>query len=102
MAFLSLGSRFSDELRVIPFRTFPALRLVGSAVILFIAKQMPPFAAATWNLVLSGGIGNLLDRLLHDGRVLLLFHRAVDSRSIPAYTEGIHHGRRVPASASSL
>src|SRR6185437_14796591 len=69
-AFLSLGSGFSEELRVILFQVFPALWLVGLAIVLFVAKQMPPRSAAAWGLVLSGGIGNLIDRLFHDGRVI--------------------------------
>lgn len=69
-AFLSLGSGFSQGLRVVLFQVFPALWLVALAIVLFFAKQMPPRSAAAWSLVLSGGIGNLLDRLLHDGRVI--------------------------------
>lgn len=69
-AFLSLGSGFPDGLRVILFQVFPALWLVGLAIFLFVAKQMPPLSATAWSLMLSGGIGNLLDRLLHDGRVI--------------------------------
>lgn len=69
-AFLSLGSGFSEGLRVILFQVFPALWLVGLALFLFVANQMPPLSATAWSLVLSGGIGNLLDRLLHDGRVI--------------------------------
>lgn len=39
-------------------------------MVLFIAKQMPRPSVTAWSLVLSGGIGNLLDRLLHDGGVI--------------------------------
>ncbi len=69
-AFLSLGSGFSQGLRVFLFQVFPTLWLVALAIVFFVAKQMPPLSAAAWSLVLSGGIGNLLDRLLHDGRVI--------------------------------
>jgi len=69
-AFLSLGSGMSEGLRVIFFQVLPALWLVALAIILFIAKQIPPLSAVAWSLVLSGGIGNLLDRLLHEGRVI--------------------------------
>ena len=69
-AFLSLGSGFSEGLRVILFQAFPALWLAGLAMVLFVAEQISPFSAAAWSLVLSGGIGNLLDRLLHDGLVI--------------------------------
>lgn len=68
-AFLSLGDGLSKELRTILFQAFPALWLVALAIILF-TKEMPRLSANAWSLVLSGGIGNLLDRLLHDGRVI--------------------------------
>ena len=69
-AFLSLGSGLSEWLRTIFFRVFPALWLIGLAIFLFVDKQMPPLSVMAWSFVLSGGIGNLLDRLLHDGRVI--------------------------------
>ncbi|UVT14681.1 MAG: signal peptidase II [Nitrospira sp.] len=69
-AFLSLGTGFSEGLRVMLFQVFPALWLAGLAIFLFVAKQVPLLSAAAWSLVLSGGIGNLLDRVLHDGRVI--------------------------------
>ncbi len=52
------------------FQVFPALWLVGLAIFLFFVKEIPPLSVIAWSLVLSGGIGNLLDRLLHDGRVI--------------------------------
>jgi signal peptidase II len=69
-AFLSLGSGFSERLRVILFQVFPALWLVGLVIVLLVAKQMPSLSVTAWSLVLSGGIGNLIDRLFHDGRVI--------------------------------
>lgn len=69
-AFLSLGSGLSEWLRIIFFQVFPALWLIGLTIFLFVDKQIPPLSAIAWSFVLSGGIGNLLDRLLHDGRVI--------------------------------
>lgn len=69
-AFLSLGTGLSEGLRVILFQVFPSLWLAGLVIFLFVAKQVPLLSAAAWSLVLSGGIGNLLDRVLHDGRVI--------------------------------
>lgn len=69
-AFLSLGSGFSEELRGILFQVLPAVWLVALTIVLFFVKQMPPLSATAWSLVLSGCIGNLLDRVLHDGRVI--------------------------------
>jgi len=68
-AFLSLGDGLSKELRTIPFQAFPALWLAALASVL-LTKEMPRLPAIAWSLVLSGGIGNLFDRLLHDGRVI--------------------------------
>jgi len=50
---LSLGSEFSDKLRVIFFQVFPALWLVALAIVLFVAKQMQPLSASAWSLVLG-------------------------------------------------
>ncbi len=69
-AFLSLGNGLSKELRVILFQVLPAVWLVALTIALFVAKPMPPLSAVAWSLVLSGGIGNLLDRLFHEGRVI--------------------------------
>lgn len=68
-AFLSLGGGFSEGLRVLFFQVFPALCLLALAIVLF-AQQLPLSAAIAWSLVLSGGLGNLLDRIMHDGRVI--------------------------------
>lgn len=69
-AFLSFGGGLSKELRVFLFQVFPALWLVVLASVLFFAKQIPTHVAIAWGLILSGGVGNLADRILHDGRVV--------------------------------
>jgi signal peptidase II len=68
-AFLSLGGGFSEGVRVFLFQVFPALCLAALAMILF-AQQIPLPTAIAWSLVLSGGLGNLLDRIMNDGRVI--------------------------------
>lgn len=68
-AFLSLGGDLSEGFRVFLFQVFPALCLVALAMVLF-AQQIPLSAAIAWSLVLSGGLGNLLDRIMNDGRVI--------------------------------
>lgn len=40
------------------------------AIVLFLVEQIPRSTVIAWGLILSDGIGNLLDRLLHDGRVI--------------------------------
>jgi signal peptidase II len=67
--FLSFGGDFSEKLRVVLFQVFPALGLVVLTCVLF-ATPTPLLPAIAWSLVLSGGVGNLLDRMLYDGRVV--------------------------------
>ncbi|HMS85045.1 MAG TPA: signal peptidase II [Nitrospira sp.] len=69
-AFLSLGSSFSKEVRVIVFQVFPAIWIVGLALYLLFTKIPSTLHMVAWCLVLSGGVGNLLDRVFHDGRVV--------------------------------
>lgn len=68
-AFLSFGGDFSEKLRVVLFQVLPALGLVFLTCVLF-ATPTPFLPAIAWSLVLSGGVGNLLDRMLYDGRVV--------------------------------
>ena len=68
-AFLSLGGDLSEGVRVLLFQVFPALCFVALAMVLF-AQQIPLSTAIAWSLVLSGGLGNLLDRIMNDGRVI--------------------------------
>jgi len=68
-AFLSLGGDFSEGVHVFLFQVFPALCLVVLAMVLF-AQPIPLSTAIAWSLVLSGGLSNLLDRIMNDGRVI--------------------------------
>ncbi|TKB62693.1 MAG: signal peptidase II [Nitrospira sp.] len=77
-AFLSLGGDLSEGLRVFLFQVFPALCLVALAMVLF-AQQIPLFTAIAWSLVLSGGLGNLLDRIMNDGRVIDFMNLGIGS-----------------------
>ncbi|MFO0697833.1 MAG: signal peptidase II [Nitrospira sp.] len=69
-AFLSLGNGFSKEVRVILFQVFPGIWLVVLALYLLVTKPPSTLFTVTWCLVLSGGVGNLLDRVFHDGHVV--------------------------------
>jgi signal peptidase II len=68
-AFLSIGGGFSERLRVLLFQVFPALCLLALTVVLFV-QSMPRATVVAWSLVLSGGLGNLVDRIMNDGRVI--------------------------------
>ena len=69
-AFLSVGGGLSKELRIVLFQVFPALWLIALVLYLFFTKVPSLLLTVAWSLVLSGGVGNLLDRILHDGRVV--------------------------------
>ncbi len=69
-AFLSVGGGLSKELRIVLFQVFPALWLVALVLYLLFTKIPSTLLSVGWSLVLSGGMGNLLDRILHDGRVI--------------------------------
>lgn len=77
-AFLSLGGDLSEGLRVLLFQVFPALCLVVLAVVL-LARQIPLSTAIAWSLVLSGGLGNFLDRIMNDGRVIDFMNLGIGS-----------------------
>jgi signal peptidase II len=77
-AFLSLGGGFSEGVRVLLFQVFPALCLAALAMVLF-AQQIPLSTAIAWSLVLSGGLGNLLDRIMNDGRVIDFMNLGIGS-----------------------
>jgi signal peptidase II len=67
-AFLSLGANLSEELR------FWIFVVVTGALLIFIAlqlirSQMDWMSTAGLSLMLGGGIGNLIDRIVH-GRVI--------------------------------
>lgn len=69
-AFLSVGGGLSKELRIVLFQVFPALWLIALALYLLFTKVPSLLLTVAWSLVLSGGAGNLFDRILHDGRVV--------------------------------
>jgi signal peptidase II len=77
-AFLSLGNGFSREVRTILFQVLPALWLVALALYLFFANASR-LTTVAWCLVLSGGLGNLLDRVLYDGRVIDFMNLGIGS-----------------------
>lgn len=68
-AFLSFGGEFSERVRVLLFQVFPALCLFALTMVLVI-QPIPLTTVVAWSLVLSGGLGNLVDRIMNDGRVI--------------------------------
>jgi signal peptidase II len=68
-AFLNFGGGFSEEVRVLLFQVFPALCLLALAMVLLI-QPIPLATVIAWSLILGGGLGNLVDRIMNDGRVI--------------------------------
>lgn len=78
-AFLSLGERLSKDLRVLIFQVFPALWLIALTGYLLTAQPISMHLTLAWSFILSGGAGNLLDRVLHDGRVIDFMNLGIGS-----------------------
>ena len=78
-AFLSLGGGLSEELRIVLFQVFPALWLVALAAYLMFTKAPSRLLTVAWCLVLSGGVGNLLDRVRYDGHVVDFMNLGIGS-----------------------
>lgn len=61
-AFLSIGSGLSDTARFLIFTIGIGMLMLGGLVLLFRKKKMNRLETIAYSLVLSGGIGNLIDR----------------------------------------
>ena len=70
-AFLSLGASLSVTARFWIFIVIAALLLVAVGIFaLQFSQQTPPIIIVALALVLGGGLGNLIDRIIYDGRVV--------------------------------
>lgn len=70
-AFLGLGAGLSETAYHWVFPVVAALVLVGLLLFALRASQTMPFVLlVAFALFLGGGISNLIDRLVHDGRVV--------------------------------
>lgn len=78
-AFLSFGDKLSKDLRVLIFQVFPALWLIALTIYLLTAKPISMLLTIAWSLILSGGAGNVVDRVLHDGRVIDFMNLGIGS-----------------------
>lgn len=68
-AFLGMGSNLPDGVRTLIFTVLVAIFLVGLAVWLFRGPAKSWVAIVASSLVIGGGIGNLIDRIVFDGGV---------------------------------
>lgn len=70
-SFLSLGASLPAEARFWIFTVFSTALVVGLAVYALRASADTPLLVYLGiGLVIAGGVGNLIDRLTHDGRVV--------------------------------
>ena len=82
-AFLSLGSTLPDGARFLVLTGFNAVILGGVAVYLIMRREMVFAVTLSLSLILSGGIGNLIDRLFRDGKVIDFMNLSVPGAHIP-------------------
>ena len=69
-AFLGLGNSLSPEVRFWLLTVATAGLLLGLAIFLIVQWNMPRLSFIALSCVLAGGLGNMIDRLVHDGRVI--------------------------------
>ena len=70
-SFLSLGASLPDEARFWIFTVFSALLVLGLTLYaLRVSEETPLLVYVGIALVIAGGLGNLIDRLTHGGRVV--------------------------------
>ncbi len=67
---LSFGSSLSGEHRFLILTVFVAIALTGFFLFALLSKKMTTLQIISISLVLGGGLGNLIDRLLNDGAVI--------------------------------
>ncbi|MEM0997732.1 MAG: signal peptidase II [Bacteroidota bacterium] len=72
-AFLSLGSTWPDEWRLILLTLVPALLLLAVMVYMLRARSTRFLEVMVFSLIAAGGIGNLIDRIL-EGKVVDFMH----------------------------
>lgn len=69
-AFLSLGAGLSPQWRFLLGVVFSGAALVGLAVFAARSTQLSTVQRLGLGLVVAGGLGNLVDRIVNDGRVV--------------------------------
>ena len=76
---MSLGASAPENLRYVIFTVLVGIILLGFTVVLFKAKNANVPTTIALSFVLGGGIGNLIDRILNDGRVIDFLNIGVGS-----------------------
>jgi signal peptidase II len=68
-SFLSLGASLPEHFRFVIFTAAVAALLIGLVAASLFARRLEPWKVIALALVAGGGISNLIDRLLYNGRV---------------------------------
>lgn len=80
-AFLSLGAGLPDGIRTLIMSGLNAIILGGLLCYLFAVQKIAWLPAGALTLVAGGGIGNLIDRIFRDGRVVDFMNMGITTSS---------------------
>ena len=69
-AFLSMGSSLPTEWRFWIFTVSVAIALFILFIYYFFSKSLPLLSSLALSLIISGGLSNLIDRIIYDGVVV--------------------------------
>lgn len=69
-AFLSLGSQLSENLRFWLFTVLNTVVLFVLLAVIFFKPNLPSINMISFSLIISGGLGNIIDRIFRDGKVV--------------------------------
>lgn len=67
---LSIGAALSPEARFWIFIVAVGFLLLALLVYILVSKELDRMQAVAWTLIVSGGFGNLIDRMMRDGVVI--------------------------------
>ena len=69
-AFLGLGNNLPEDVRFWLFNVFTSVVIAAIFAYVLLARQMGFYESLAFALLVSGGIGNLIDRMFRDGVVV--------------------------------
>lgn len=67
---LSIGAALSPGARFWIFIVAVGVLLLAMLIYVLMSKEMDRMQAVAWTLIVSGGVGNLIDRMMRDGVVI--------------------------------
>ena len=66
-AFLSLGAGLTDDIKFWVFTVSAAILLLGVLAYILLSSRLSKATLAGMSMIVGGGIGNLIDRVVNDG-----------------------------------